>query len=240
MLMEGMSHIVDPDLKVVCFRDADIYGRDLTLLLPSASNPNGDWLNGSCINFWLRVLEDRLEAAFAGTDAIFFVDPAVMSFIRFHCDNEDLQEFRENVNLTAHELILCPVNNSEDGVHVGAGTHWSMLAYWRGRSEFQHFDSAGTSNYAAAKATASVLSKAMHIDSSGGGLPLHLSRWSDVIVHNMGIPRQTNGVDCGVFCLCVAEAYLTAIIAVCRNGEPAAGVHQSSTATATETPGSSQ
>ena len=287
--------------RLCCFRDADIYVRDAALLLPNRPcAPDGDWLNGSCINFWLRVLEERLSSEHPELgERVFLVDPAVMAFMRFQADEDDLQEFRCNVRLDEKELVLIPVTDTNDGGFVvestgssrNQGSHWSLLVYWRQGHVFQHFDSMGNANGAAATSTAQVLWTALgmgkRIKATGrntdGGVPS--SVWSDLtaeehqqdpddstldeshwgatakaaarlaaaaaemdgaktmnsaaqaegsktneleeaagqraasivvmpIVESMAhsMPRQENGVDCGVYTVAVAETHVNLLI----------------------------
>ena len=48
-----------------------------------------------------------------------------MAFLRFQCDDEDLEEFRGNVGLATFELVLCPVIDTAAGLDTAAtGSHW--------------------------------------------------------------------------------------------------------------------
>lgn len=175
------------------FRDADIYVRDALLL------ENDDWLNSSCMNFGLRILEDRSYPVF--TDSIYFIDPSVMAFLRFQCDEEDLFEFGEQVRLSERSVIFCPINDV-DGLNVDrTGSHWSLLIYWRAESVFQHWDSCGTANDRAARVTATALQSAMRSP--------HVVAYESMA---QWMPRQTNGVDCGLYALGVAEMCLDVIL----------------------------
>ena len=66
-----------PDTKLCCFRDADMYVRDARLLLSTPIHPAGAWLNSSCINFGLRLLEEHVEAKGLPPQAVYLVDPSV-------------------------------------------------------------------------------------------------------------------------------------------------------------------
>ena len=86
---------------------------------------------------------------------------------------------------------------------VGGGTHWSLLAYLRGvdgaDDAFLHFDSLGGANASAANALAAAAAEAL-------GGPRAVAAARNVRHDPPGTPRQTNGYDCGVYVLEVADA----------------------------------
>ena len=86
---------------------------------------------------------------------------------------------------------------------VGGGTHWSLLAYLRGvegaDDAFLHFDSLGAANATAANALAAAAAEAL-------GGPRAVAAARNVRHDPPGTPRQTNGYDCGVYVLEMADA----------------------------------
>ena len=172
----------------------------------------------------------------------------VMAFLRFQCDDDDLEEFRGNVGLAARSLVLCPVTDTSAGLSADAtGTHWSLLAFWRGTGGagglgpcFEHFDSCGSANASAARATAEVLWRALHVSvasgedessgcAGGGGGERGGGRAAPLppcppVEACPAMPRQTNGVDCGAHALCAAAAHVEALAAAwVAAGVPAVG-----------------
>mmetsp|Transcript_48367 Transcript_48367/g.82598 ORF Transcript_48367/g.82598 Transcript_48367/m.82598 type:complete len:225 (-) Transcript_48367:101-775(-) len=151
----------------------------------------------------------------------------VMAFLRFQCDADDLAEFNTNVGLSSREVVLCPVTDTQD--FSSTGSHWSLLVFVRTSRAFYHFDSCGRSNEKAARKTAEVLMASM---ASGNGASFVgdkddsdrqcMRQGSKVpIVENMAavMPRQTNGVDCGVYLLCVAEVVIRTIVDAAQQPE---------------------
>lgn len=95
------------------------------------------------------------------------------------------------------------VNDNADVSRVGGGTHWSLLAYLRGvdgaDDAFLHFDSLGGVNASAANALAAAAAEAL-------GGPRAVAAARNVRHDPPDTPRQTNGYDCGLYVLEVADA----------------------------------
>jgi len=93
---------------------------------------------------------------------------------------------------------------------------------------FKHFDSCGSLNAAAAQATADVLAKALSFagpsDSTettggaalGGGGGGGGGGVLEAAVEAVDVPRQTNGVDCGLHALLAARLHLDCLLAALR------------------------
>lgn len=100
------------------------------------------------------------------------------------------------------------MNDNTDVRRAGGGTHWSLLAFRRGRfssdgrgggDRFEHFDSSpAVSNRAAADALAR---------SAAPSLGAAAVEAANAVRHDPpDAPKQTNGWDCGVYALAVARA----------------------------------
>ena len=100
------------------------------------------------------------------------------------------------------------MNDNTDVRRADGGTHWSLLAFRRGRcssdgrgggDRFEHFDSSpAVSNRAAADALAR---------SAAPSLGAAAVEAANAVRHDPpDAPKQTNGWDCGVYALAVARA----------------------------------
>ena len=186
------ASLLSPDRLIVNFNDACVYERDAVKLVPGHRTADL-WLNDSCINFWFRVLEANLGGA---AKRIQLMDPAVMAFMRFQADEEDLEDL--GPQLQGRVAIAVPVNNSS-GFFGKPSTHWSLLVCYRGEADeepvFAHYDSMQPSNSKPALATAQKLRAALGLSADG-----------EVQVVPVTMPQQRNGTDCGVYALTVAGA----------------------------------
>ncbi|KAG8299779.1 SUMO1 sentrin specific peptidase 8 [Homalodisca vitripennis] len=93
----------------------------------------------------------------------------------------------EHHDLKSKNVIIMPVNDSEDLYTVGHGTHWSTLVYDRAANKFFYLDSVNNLNLPAAKIVAQKLGS--HL-----GLDIETSEFV-----SLKSPQQSNGFDCGVF-----------------------------------------
>jgi len=134
------------------YHDACVYKSDLRLV----ESPT-EWLNDACINFQMTRLQQRHNSSRAsngGGDGgtcgapLLFLDPAVVSYMMHHCDEEDLACLGQSWGADMQRMfgddppgeeggcrlcsIFVPINdhnaaNSVAFQSVGGGNHWSML-----------------------------------------------------------------------------------------------------------------
>ncbi|TYZ53524.1 hypothetical protein PybrP1_008985 [[Pythium] brassicae (nom. inval.)] len=201
-----MPHDAPAPQQVLCYHDAQLYASDVALFAPR------QWLNDSAIHFYLTYLQHMVcqtrssgaEAAEADGESggdVLLADPAVVSCLTLQCDDDD--EFRElgdGLRLADKRLCLLPVSDNE--WLGGASSHWSLLVFRRDALAFEHYDSSAGANARAAARVKCAFEKMLRLcDPSVGAavtaeMPLEEAR---------DAPQQTNGYDCGVYVLAVAE-----------------------------------
>ena len=167
---------------ILNYNDAVLYSSDVALLESDRA-----WLNDSCINFYLTVLQQRHDPA-----AIKFMDPAVISFLMHQCDHDDLEDYIHEFTMPTDKIII-PISDgyTPSAVWPGRGSHWSLLIISMPQQCCWHLDSVqGSSNHASACAV---------MDKFDIILKVTLSLIEVVT------PQQCNGYDCGLHVLCAAE-----------------------------------
>jgi sentrin-specific protease 8 len=173
------------DTRVLSYGDVFLRARDVELLDP----PN--WLNDAIITFYFEYLQTECirEAKFM------CLEPS-LSFWLANCP--DQAEFRQTLTqlgLSEKDVILLAVNDNREVDTYGGGTHWSLLAFFRGENisegRFVHYDSANGSNRRYAQQLANLLS------------PELLGRRVEIVSETS--PQQMNGWDCGVYVLGLAN-----------------------------------
>ncbi|KAL8273612.1 hypothetical protein Esti_002434 [Eimeria stiedai] len=103
---------------------------------------------------------------------------------------------RGNVDLFSHDLLLLPV-------YVAARAHWALGCVLIRHKVILYLDSLRQDDDAIR--FFGLMQRyllAEHLDKKGAPFPA-ASSWRGVIPH--GLPQQSNAVDCGVFCCCLAE-----------------------------------
>lgn len=182
-------------MPLISWHDCDIDAPEMAIL----GSPTA-WLNDRVLQFaleWMRCGSDQASR-------VAVLEPAQVSFLVHQCDEEDYADFRAGAGVDGKEMVLLLVCNDAD-LTVGGGSHWSLLVYRTAGPSFEHYDSAGTSNAAAAGVRAAKLWRVL-------GRPAA----SCPPVQARTTPQQTNGHDCGLHALGSAEAVL-------RGGPPASG-----------------
>jgi Ulp1 family protease len=184
-----------PDTLVCSYHDADIYYRDLDLFQP------GQWLNDACINICLRLLEYQDSHSDSGTRSqILLLDPAVASFIRLQCrDNDEFQEVYAGNQLVSKDYVFVPINDNQS--FVTSSSHWSLLVMHVPSSQFWHFDSHGSHNTESAKAFAQFLVHCCRVSNH----PAYTTESAKLTFKNVRCSHQQNGYDCGVYVLMNTE-----------------------------------
>ena len=119
-------------MAILDYHDAVLYESDLALLRP------GGWLNDRVINFALRYYEHEGEPKIS--ENVLFMDPAVVSFLRIQCEDEDdYNSLARGSKLDHRRLIILPCSDSLD--FETPSTHWSVVIYGVDADIAVHIDS---------------------------------------------------------------------------------------------------
>lgn len=180
--------------QVLNYHDVQLYESDVALFAAR------QWLNDNALNFYLQyVYHSRCLAAGARGEEVLFVDPAVVSCLLWQCDEEDeYEELARGLGLAGKRLWLVPV--SDNASLGGASSHWSLLVFEAEKQRFEHYDSSAGHNSEAAERVAREVETLLRV--SAPGMPDGSGR---VVVNVRDAPQQTNGYDCGMYVLFVAE-----------------------------------
>lgn len=158
---------------IASFGDAQLYKSDLETL----NNPT-EYLTDNVISIFLEILTAKSPSTYC-------VSPEVVQLMKLSPPSE-LTEMFGGLDLPQYELVMFPVNNSEDFTNALSGSHWSLLIHIKQDKSFYHIDSCNNLN---AKA-ASKLTKKLSYD---------LLKGTTGQCQALNCTQQTNGYDCGVF-----------------------------------------
>ncbi|XP_074287600.1 NEDD8-specific protease 1-like [Silene latifolia] len=161
------------------------------------------------------------------TDDVLLVEPTVSSWLA-RCDQAEASSYAESYKLSTKSLVLFVVNDSDGSCQGDTGTHWSTLVYHRSMNSFIHFDTMeGTNHLPAMKLYEAVKS---YMGSGGQAARLQTSKKKKdkkknprsvckpsldvpltavaslpVFRESEDIQQQSNGYDCGLYVLAIAE-----------------------------------
>jgi len=157
---------------------------------------DGCWINDAVLAFILEVVAAGVSSAHQALTA--FLNPALVHLSRL-VSVEELSAILEPLALSSRGVIVCPINDSVLD-EAGSGTHWSLAVLTRegGARELWLLDSMGGSN---SRAAASVASRIATV-----------AGWDVQEVHELDVPQQVDGCDCGLYVAAFAEA-LTHVMA---------------------------
>ena len=171
----------------VNYRDAVLERSDLALFAPP------HWLNDRALHFAMKLLEDD------STVNWLLLDPAVYAFLMLQCDFDDADEvsdLRRGLVFPGEERVVATVVSDASTLHVGGGSHWSLLVYDVDADIARHYDSMGRSaNELRARQCAEKLRVCFERPS--------------VTFETVETPRQTNAYDCGAYALTICRALMT-------------------------------
>lgn len=178
-----MAHRVDA--KVLSYGDVFLRVGDVNLLEPP------HWLNDNLISFYFEYLQKEC----IGEANFMYLGPSVSFWLANSVNQAEFNQTLAQLKLDRKEVILLAINDNQELDLYGGGTHWSLLAFFKGddttEGKFVHYDSAGGSNNRYAQHLTDLLSKGL------------LGKHVEVIVQPS--PQQVNGWDCGVYVLGVAK-----------------------------------
>lgn len=164
---------------VLSYGSATLRQADIALLEPTR------WLNDMLIAFYFEWLSKDLDPR------VLLVDPSAVFIMKFEDDIEDLRMQFGKLRLASRDVILCPVNDNDDPHTPAGGSHWTLLAYFRG--VIYSYDSGGSRSLSASAATvAHCLYGLLETDPQ------------PVIVVRLLHP-QTNSYDCGTYVVLISE-----------------------------------
>lgn len=168
------------------YGSATLRQKDIDLYEP------GQWLNDQCILFYFEYLTRKVEKE------MLFLDPGASYLLLFENDLEDLAAAMCNVSLARRKFIFCAINDNNNPMAAGGG-HWTLLVYDPTRNQGFHYDSLGmhSSN---CENSQNILSKLCIL------LSLPPATLTNIILNE----TQSNGSDCGVYILMIAEE-------ICKN-----------------------
>lgn len=119
------------DKKVLNYRGIVVQRSDLDTLR------EGCFLTDQIIAFYFTYLSSSFNTK---TDTL-LVLPSISQLITNCKDAKSVEEYVESCQMSSKRLVLFVVNDNEDFVGGGGGTHWSILVYDRTKNLFLHFDS---------------------------------------------------------------------------------------------------
>ncbi|XP_021776508.1 NEDD8-specific protease 1-like isoform X1 [Chenopodium quinoa] len=171
------------DDMILSYNDVVLRRSDLDIL----SGPH--FLNDRIIEFYFSYLSSCYPS-----DNILLVPPSISFWLQNCSDEDSYNAFVEPLNLPAKDLVIFPVNNNDDVTKAEAGSHWSLLVYYRTANVFVHHDSCRGLNHACSKKLYTSVAKFMvNLD-------------SDVkYQEGQSSPQQQNGYDCGLFVAAIAR-----------------------------------
>jgi sentrin-specific protease 8 len=181
--------------QVLNYHDVQLYASDVALFAAR------QWLNDNAINFYLQFLyRSRCLPAGARGEEVLLMDPVVVSCLLWQCENEEeYAELAHGLGLAGKRLWFVPVSDSAS--LGGASSHWSLLVFDAQQRRFAHYDSSAEHNAEAAERVAREVETLLRASSLGEATGRSYSE----VVHVRDAPQQTNGYDCGMYVLLVAE-----------------------------------
>ncbi|XP_074285369.1 NEDD8-specific protease 1-like [Silene latifolia] len=161
------------------------------------------------------------------TDDVLLVEPTVSIWLA-RCDQAEASSYAESYKLSTKSLVLFVVNDRDPYCEGDDGTHWSTLVYHRSMNSFIHFDTMKGMNHSAAmklyeavksymgaggqaaKLQASKKKKdkkknARSVCKPSLDVPVTAVAGMPVFRESEDIQQQSNGYDCGLYVLAIAE-----------------------------------
>ncbi|CAK7340427.1 unnamed protein product [Dovyalis caffra] len=169
------------------------------------------YLNDQIIDFYFAYLSSCYNA---DANDILLVPPSTSYWFANCQDRQSLvKDFVKPLKFSSKKLILFTVNDNEDLSAAESGTHWSLLVYDRNQNCFLHFDSLrGMHRYHALrlyKAVKGFVGTASESSSEDGAETMKMKAVGSAAApffKEGKTPQQTNGFDCGLYVIALAEA----------------------------------
>ncbi|KAL0212606.1 hypothetical protein RCL1_006232 [Eukaryota sp. TZLM3-RCL] len=174
------------------FEGLTLYQSDVNYLAP------GRWINDNILSFMMlyyRHLHPNLN--------ISFVQPSAVMLLKL-ASPEDAKQVVTSSKFSTSDLVIMAVSDASlaEASIVEAGSHWSVLVYYRKDHIFYHFDSLQGHNSEVASELALSISELLNISKVA-------------MFEDLACEQQTNGYDCGVFCVVffyrIVQAYMESL-----------------------------
>jgi hypothetical protein len=192
----------------------------------------GAWLVEGVIHYRFTELQEAQERREASSSSssdtanVLFSDPFIVNHLARGCqDNDDYCDIGKGLEVDKRDVVFMTISNAlaneyndenADSVMSNNGAHWSLLVVRRANDKltYEHFDSCkGSRNAAVAALVAEKYQRAFLLQSGAFDENSEESNESLEMLSGMidfkealDAPQQSNGFDCGVYCLAVAEA----------------------------------
>ncbi len=157
----------------------------------------GVWLDDEIINFYMDLLNDRdnrLRTRMDGQskpskflNSHFYASLSRHGYLR-------VSRYSKTFDVFAQEKIFCPINLNNN--------HWVMAVIFLDKKEIHYYDSFRRSGFTEMNNLLSWIDTEALIE---GKLEYCRGYWTMRDGRELETPRQSNGVDCGVFAICCAS-----------------------------------
>lgn len=152
-----------------------------------------NWISDDTLHQYFDLLNDL----FLNNDLGLIINPIISHAVKSVIDFE---HFLDPLNIREKNLLLIPINDSENLCTIGdGGTHWSTLIYEKVSKLFYYYDSITNHNLSSAKLVANKMSS--YLNNQNGHAKI-------IVIEG---PQQSNGYDCGMYVICAVETLLAKI-----------------------------
>ena len=176
---------------IVSFHSAVLYQRDVDILRSPRS-----WLNDALITFWFEHLVNEVHR---DCDKVALVHCAAVMLARFEDDEDDRLAAMRPLRLHEKELVIIPINDSDDVTAVASGSHWATLVWDRTRRQALLFDSGQMDR----RIVKEVWQRFWPLVQGEGGSSS--AKLPAPPITDGACPKQTDAHSCGVYVCAVAD-----------------------------------
>eukprot|EP00943_MAST-04B_sp_MAST-4B-sp1_P000304 g304.t1 len=171
--------------------------KDLLLL------KDGAWLNDHIILFFYEYLTYNSKSQNI-MHQVCLCHPMNTMLLQYG-DMEDLTDMSNSLNFFEKQYIFIPVNNASFGEFSQNGTHWCLLVVDLLSKTFLIYDSMGENSSASNSTNRTIKNLSKIVDPK--------KEFSITIV---AAPKQINGYDCGMYCICFSEMIIDELIKLAK------------------------
>jgi len=188
-----------------------------------------EWLSDASISFASACLASLGSSVLSSKrqklpKTVSIMDPAMAFWLALQENPEEVAEARKALNLRDTELLLCPINDSNDPEQTDSGLHWTLLVCWGKKSSssasrdsrvsadsashlqnFRYYDSLGYCSFSRDPG----LRQAQELAGRLAGRPVEVSVGS--------CARQMNFFDCGIYALLFSEIIIDVFLELGRH-----------------------